>query len=226
MLNDLLTPGVEALQATPAWSTGTLHLRLLEVAAAGALAALLLVLFWLQLRPDFWVAIGQPFFWIKALYTVALAAIALVAATAAARPGAALWPAWLTGVAVLGAMVLSAALEAPGLGRAMMVHIFDPTGARNCLTYVVVLAAPMLLVAGVGLRRVELDRPGLTGLFVGLFCGAVSASIYGGHCQDSTFLFVALWFSLGVGLCGAIGAVGLKLIHTSPQTDPLLSHPA
>ena len=68
MIDDALVRTDEAPAATQAWSRGTLHARLLEVAAAGALAAMLLVLLWLKPRPDFWVAIGHPFFWIKGLY--------------------------------------------------------------------------------------------------------------------------------------------------------------
>jgi len=217
MIDDVLVLPDEAPAATQAWSTGRLHARLMEVAAAGALAAVLLVLFWLKPRPDFWVAIGHPFFWIKGLYTATLAAIALGGAVAAARPGASLWPALGMGGAVVVVMTLAAAFEAPGLDAALIAHIFDPGGAFNCVFYVAVLSVPMLLVAGVGLRGVELERPGLTGLFVGLFCGGVAATIYGVHCQDSTVLFVALWYSLGVALCGAAGAVGLKLISRCPR---------
>lgn len=222
-IDDVFALPGEAPAAIPAWSTGTLHTRLLEVAAAGALAAVLLVLFWLKPRPDFWVAIGHPFFWIKGLYTVTLAAIALGGATAAARPGASPWPALATGGAVVVVMAAAAAFEAPGLDAAMLAHIFDPGGAFDCVFYVAVLSAPMLLAAGVGLRGVELERPGLTGLFVGLFCGATAASIYGVHCLDSTFLFVALWYTLGVALCGAAGAVGLKLVGLGLRPEPALN---
>jgi len=219
-IDDALVLPDEAPAATQAWSTGRLHARLLEVAAAGALAALLLVLLWLKPRPDFWSAIGHPFFWIKGLYTAILAAIALGGATAAARPGAPLWPALTMAGALVAVMTLAVAFEAPGLDAALIAHIFNSGGAFNCVFYVSVLSVSMLLVAGVGLRGVELERPGLTGLFVGLFSGAVAATIYGVHCQDSTFLFVALWYSLGVALCGAVGSVGLKLISRRPRPDP------
>lgn len=222
-IDDVFALPGEAPAATPAWSTGTLHARLLELAAAGALAAVLLVLFWLKPRPDFWVAIGHPFFWIKGLYTVTLAAIALGGATAAARPGASPWPALATGGAVLAVMAFAAAFEAPGLDAILIARIFDPRGAFDCVFYIAVFSVPMLLVAGAGLRGAELERPGLTGLFAGLFSGAVAATIHSAHCQGSTFLFVALWYTLGVALCGAAGAAGLKLISRCPRPDPTLS---
>ena len=66
-IDDVLVLPDEAPAAAPGWSTATLHKRLLEIAAAGALAAVLLILVWLHPRADFWVAIGQPFFWLKVL---------------------------------------------------------------------------------------------------------------------------------------------------------------
>ncbi len=218
--DDVLVLPDEAPAAALAWSTGSLQTRLVELAAAGALAAVLLVLLWLAPRPDFWTAIGQPFFWVKGLYTAALAAIALGGATAAARPGAPLWPALATGGALVAVMVIAAVFEAPGLDAALIAHIFNPGGALYCAVYVSALAVPMLLVAGVGLSSVDLERPGLTGLFVGLFCGGVAASVYGVHCRASTFLFVALWYSLAVALCGAVSAAALKLISRFPRPDP------
>lgn len=218
-IDDALVLPDEAPAAASGWSTATLHTRLLEVAAAGALAAVLMVLLWLEARADFWIAIGQPFFWIKGAYTAALAAIALGGAVAAARPGALARVALVTGGGLITVLAVIAAFEAPGLSAAMLTHVFDLSGALACLAYVAILAAPMLLIAGVGMRGVELERPGLTGLFVGLFCGGVAASVYGVHCLDSTFLFVTLWYTAAVLLCGAVGAAGLKLIARRPLPD-------
>lgn len=221
MIDDALVLPDEAPATTSGWSTATLRTRLLELAAAGALAAVLLVILWLKARPDFGSAISQPFFWIKGVYTTALAGIALVGAGAAARPRASARIALAIGGGLITVMAVIAALEAPGLSAAMVTQVFDPGGGLACLAYVAVLAAPMLLVAGVGLRGVELERPGLTGLFVGLFCGGVAASVYGAHCLGSTFLFVTLWYTAAVLLCGGLGAAGLKLIARRPLADPV-----
>ena len=37
--------------------------------------------------------------------------------------------------------------------------------------------------------------------------GGVAATVYGLHCPENTFTFVALWYSLGVLLLAALGAV-------------------
>jgi len=222
-IDDALVLHDEAPAATSGWSTATLRTRLLEVAAAGALAAVLLVLLWLEARPDFWSAIGQPFFWIKGVYTAALAAIALGGAVAAAQARASARLALAIGGGLISVMAVIAAFEAPGLSAAMLTQALDPGGAFACLAYVAVLSAPMLLITGIGLRGVELARPGLTGLFVGLFCGGVAASVYGLHCLGSTFLFVTLWYTAAVLACGALGAAGLKLIARRPLADLALT---
>ncbi|WP_395445953.1 NrsF family protein [Caulobacter sp. UC70_42] len=51
-------------------------------------------------------------------------------------------------------------------------------------------------------------RPRLTlaGLATGLFAGGVAATVYGLHCAENTFTFVALWYSLGVLSLAALGA--------------------
>jgi hypothetical protein len=41
---------------------------------------------------------------------------------------------------------------------------------------------------------------------MGLFAGA-AATIYGLHCPENTFTFVALWYSLGVLLVAALGGL-------------------
>jgi hypothetical protein len=207
----LALPGEPPL-AIRAWSTATLRVRLLEVAAAGALAAVLIILVWLRLRPDLAVAATTPFFWLRGLYTAALAALMLGAASALDRPGSSPRPSLTAAGAVVAAMLLAAGFEAPRLPPSLVAHVLDPRGLLTCIGNIVGLAAPMLLIAGVGLRRVDLERPGLMGLFVGLFCGAVAATVYGLHCQDSTFAFIGLWYTAGIAVSGAIGAGALKLL--------------
>ncbi len=205
--------------AIPAWSTATLRARLMEVAVAGAFAAVLLVLVWLRLRPDLATATTTPFFWLKGLYTAGLAVVMLGGASAVGRRGGSIRPALTAAGALVAAMLIAAAVEAPRLSPSLVAHVFDPRGLMSGIVNVFSLAAPMLLIAGVGLRRVELDRPGLMGLMVGLFCGGVAATVYGLHCRDSTFTFVGLWYTGAILLCGAVGGVGLRLLHTGP--DPL-----
>lgn len=224
-IDDALAPPGEPPSALAAWSTATLRTRLLEVAVAGALAAVLLVLDWLRLRPDIASAVATPFFWLKGLYTAGLAMVMLGGASALARPGASIRPALITAAALVAAILVAAAVETPRMSASLLAHVFDPTGLTACLRNIFSLTVPMLIIAGLGLRRLELERPGLMGLLVGLFCGSVAASIYGLHCQDSTFTFIGLWYTGGILLCGAVGGVGLKLLHrgSEPLGDPIIA---
>ena len=218
-VDDALPQAGEPPLVIPAWSTATLRARLTEVAVAGALAAVLLVLVWLRLRPDIATATTTPFFWLKGLYTAALAVVMLGGASAMARPGGSIRPALIAAGTLVAVMLIAAAVEAPRLSPSLVAHVLDPGGLLSGVSNIFSLAAPMLLIAGVGLRRVELDRPGLMGLLVGLFCGGVAATVYGLHCRDSTFTFVGLWYTSAILLCGAVGGVGLWLLHQGP--DPL-----
>lgn len=211
-IDDMLAAPGEPPAVLRAWSTATLRARLLEVAVAGALTAALITLVWLRLRPDLAIATTTPFFWLKGLYTAALAVVMLGAANALARPGSSPRPSLATAGAIVAAMLIAAGFEAPRLPASLVAHVLDPRGLSACILNIVGLAAPMLIIAGVGLRRVDLERPGLMGLFVGLFCGAVAATVYGLHCQDSTFAFIGLWYTAGIAVCGAIGAGALKLL--------------
>nr|WP_255500993.1 DUF1109 domain-containing protein [Caulobacter sp. RHG1] len=185
--------------------------RLVETAMAGALAGVLIIFFWLELRPDLPLAASGAFFWIKGGYPLAIAACALVAATRLAREQRGADVA-LGAAAVLGGLMLvAAAVQIIDLPTEMVLALLWPDGAI-CVANVLTIAAPMLLLAAVGLRRVELDRPAATGFACGLFCGGVAGAVDGLHCWQETYAFVGPWFSLAMLACGAVGAGSLAML--------------
>lgn len=202
-----LYDGVAATGAgAPIWSSATLPWRLAEVAAAGALAGVLMIFGWLDLRADLPVAAAQSFFWIKAGYPLAVAGFALAAATRLARrkPGGGL--ALAAAGAVACAMLAAGGFEAASHPGAALAALIWTRGA-TCLANVLLIAAPMLALVAAGLRQVELDRPALTGAASGLFCGGVAAAVDGLHCTEGTYAFVGPWFALAMLLVAAIGAM-------------------
>ena len=210
-IDDTLAPASGAGAGAPIWSAATLPWRLAEVAGAGALAGVLMILTWLELRPDLSVAVGQAFFWIKAAYPAAVAACALAAATLLARgkPGAAVA---LAAAGVLAAaMLVAAAVQAAGMTPAVLAHLYWPNSVI-CIGNVMVLAAPMLALTVAGLRGVDLERPTITGFACGLFCGGVAATVDGLHCWQGTYAFVGPWFTLAMLTSGAVGAGAVDLI--------------
>lgn len=210
-IDDTLVPASGEGAGAPIWSDATLPWRLVEVAGAGALAGVLMILTWLELRPDLPVAVGHAFFWIKAAYPAGVAACALAAATLLARgkPGAA------TALAVAGvlacAMLVAALVQAVGMSSATLAALYWPD-AVVCLGDILVIAAPMLALTAAGLRGVDLERPTLTGFACGLFCGGVAATVDGLHCWQGTYAFVGPWFTLALLVSGAIGAGAMHLL--------------
>ncbi len=195
----------------PIWSAATLPWRLLEVAAAGALAGVLMILAWLNLRPDLPVAAAHGFFWIKAAYPAAVGACGLAAATWMAR-GCRGGPLMLTLAGALAcAMLIAGGVQASGAPDAAL-QALSWSNAAVCLGDILVIAAPMLALTVVGLRDVDLERPAPTGFACGLFCGGVAATVDGLHCWQGTYAFVGPWFTLAMLLCGAVGAGAVKLL--------------
>ena len=208
-LNDEGLRGVRA--GPPIWSAATLPWRLAEIAVAGALTGVLIILAWLDLRPDLPVAAAQPFFWIKAAYPAAAAACALVAATRLAhRRSGGFWA--LAGVGALAcAMLIAGGVQASGMTVEALAALYWPNAA-DCLGDILLIAAPMLALVAAGLRDIDLERPGPTGFACGLFCGGVAATVNGLHCWEGTYAFVGPWFTLAMLLCGAVGAGMVELL--------------
>ena len=78
---------------------------------------------------------------------------------------------------------------------------------RVCTRNIVLLAAPMTLICLLVLRRLAPTRPVAAGFAAGAFSGAVAATVYGLHCPEATFVFVGVWYTLGVLVSGLIGGL-------------------
>jgi hypothetical protein len=210
-IDETLVPASGVGGGAPIWSAATLPWRLAEIAAAGALAGVLMILLWLDLRPDLPVAAAHAFFWIKAAYPAGVAGGALVAATwlARAKPGGVIALA-LAGAGAC-AMLIAAAVQASSMTPTALAALYWPNGAL-CLGDILVIAAPMLALAVAGLRRVDLERPAATGFACGLFCGGVAGTIDGLHCWEGSYAFVGVWFTLAMLVSGGLGAAAITLL--------------
>jgi hypothetical protein len=182
--------------------------RLAAVAGLGALAALALVLGWLHARPDLMQAMRGGMFWMKASYTAVLGAAGYLAIERLARPGGSGRRGWILGGVVLGLFALAGVIQAmmsPDIQMALRMlrgHSWNVC-SRNILT----LSLPMLALGLWTVRGMAPTRPTLAGFATGLFSGGVAATVYGLHCPEHTFTFVALWYSLGVLLTATLGAL-------------------
>jgi hypothetical protein len=182
--------------------------RLAAVAVAGALAALVLVLTWLHTRHDLMPAMRGGMFWMKAAYTAVLGLAGYLAIERLARPEGSGRRGWLLGGTVVAVFVAAGAWQAlvsPDVQAAL--RMLRGHSWHSCSRNILVLGLPMLALGLLVVRGMAPTRPVAAGFATGLFAGGVAATVYGLHCAENTFTFVALWYSLGVLLLAALGAL-------------------
>jgi len=181
--------------------------RLALGAGAGVMIVLVLVLGWLGLRPDLAKAMGGVFFWIKATYTAGLGVAGFWAVERLGRPGVSAKRPGAIGASILLVFVLAALAQGVGMTGPTRLVAVQGVSWTVCTRNIAVLAAPLLAITLMILRQMAPTRPTLTGFAAGAFSGALAATLYGLHCPEATFVFVALWYTLGVAVSGGVGAV-------------------
>ena len=176
-----------------------------------ALAAVVAAIAWLALMiPKFGMpatAAPQGWFWMKNGYSLVLAVAGLGAVTQLARPGGRMgWAAWLAlaAVAVLAIMAMrETMLAAPG----QVAPLWLGSTSSVCVPRILFFSVPTFIASFWFVRRMAPTRPTLAGAAAGFFAGAVGAATYGLYCQESAAAFVVAWYTLGIAICAAIGAV-------------------
>jgi hypothetical protein len=180
--------------------------RLLAAAAAGAAISAIVLLLWLGFRPLAAAAATRPF-WMKAGYTLVLAACGLAVALRLGRPGGRVGLAvWVVAaaVAMLGMMAGHETMRAPA---AQVPALWLGHTWAVCPVRIVALSTPVFALVLWAMRRMAPTRLRLAGAAAGLFAGAVGATVYGLYCEETTAAFVVVWYTLGVAACGALGAL-------------------
>lgn len=182
--------------------------------ALGGLASTVLVALFLGIRPDLGLAMRGATFWVKWVYTFSLAIAAIAMVVQLARPDSAhvRW-AWLLAVPVTLLVILGLAELArtpPGewlamwLGQSWMI----------CPWLVLTLAMPIFAGLLWSFRRLAPTRLRAAGAAAGLAAGAFAATIYCIHCPEVSAIFVLTWYSLGILLAAALGALlGPRLLR-------------
>lgn len=196
-----------AMDAPPA-SSSALDRRLLMWAFPAALSALAGVWFGLGgFRDDLAEAVLGVTFWMKAAYTVALAVAGGWLFTRLGRPGASLKAPILLLLAVVAAAAAMGSADLLMRPADSRLHAWLGHSYRVCALNIAglsVLTTPFLFWAA---RKFAPTRPMRAGAVAGLTAGAIAATLYGLYCQESTAAFVATWYTLGMGISAAAGAV-------------------
>ena len=168
------------------------------------IVAVIAMLALLGMRPDMEAASATMMYWTKFGYTLALGLLGLAATLVLARPdGRTRWP-WLAAIALLAALLVLAVVQ---LARADdMMPLIMGSSIRRALTYIPVLSLPVLFGALLALRRLAPRNPTLAGFAAGIMAGGAGAWIYTFACDETGMMFLALWYTLGVGIVGVAGA--------------------
>jgi hypothetical protein len=188
-------------------SRHSVAVRLAAGLAGGAVISVLSVGLLLGYRPDMAVAMRTSMFWVKLAYALALGLLSLGVAECLTRPGvqAAGRARWLLlpfGLVALVAFVQLASAPA-GLRRAMVMG----GSAVQCPWWIVAFSAPPLVGLVGAARSLAPTCLRLAGASIGLAAGGFGAAAYALHCQESAGPFLAIWYSLGIGLAAVAGAL-------------------
>jgi hypothetical protein len=144
--------------------------------------------------------------WTKLAYTFAIAAIGFWLVERAGRPGAGMTRPALLLLLPLLAITLLAALQmsAPGADIPLLVMGHS---SRVCAFNVLIVAMPTLAAAFWALKRLAPTRLTLAGAGAGLLAGAAGAFVYCFHCNEEAAPFIAVWYTLGISVTAALGAL-------------------
>lgn len=145
--------------------------------------------------------------WIKLFYAAALAAVAAWLTGRLSRPAARSTSAAL---AVVGVMLVMAAAGWISLLAVQPENRLAYALGRSwtmCPWAVLGLSLPALAATLWAVRGLAPTQPCAAGLAAGLLAGTAGAAGYALHCVEQSTLFVAIWYSLGIAMCGVFGAV-------------------
>jgi hypothetical protein len=165
-------------------------------------------------RPDAVASLSSPRFVLKFVETLLLAGTAGLLTLRLMRPDAAPGAAAVALVAAPAVLVLAVLAElmlVPADAWAMRL-----TGKNSlvCLTFIPLMAVPLLAALFVALRHGAPTRPVMAGAAAGLLAGGLSATLYAAHCIDDSPLFVATWYGLAIAVVATIGALlGSRLLR-------------
>lgn len=191
-----------------------LNRQLLRAILTGAVGTLLIFLIGYRTRADLAAAIKDWPTMMKLTYALSMALCAWLLCEKLARPGVSvkqlLWLPVLPAV-MLGGMALNTAFKAPDELRH---YLWFGHSALYCPFNIALLSLPIFVMLVRGLRKAAPTQLRLTAAVAGLMSGAVATLFYSLYCTESSVQFVAAWYTLGMLLPAAYGALfGHRLLH-------------
>ena len=150
---------------------------------------------------------AHPAPWFKLAYAAAMAAAAAWLTAQLARPlSRTLAPSRAVGAVLLVAMAIGLQSWWASPGEARMPGLLGHSWAL-CPWFVLGLSLPALAALMGALRHLAPTRPRAAGFAAGLLAGSLGAAGYALACTELAMSFVAAWYTLGIMMTGALGAL-------------------
>lgn len=181
--------------------------RLCVALLVGGVTAFGLLLATLGLRPDIAAASATAPFWVKWVFTLSLAAAGVAVVRRLGEPDGRIgWTgvALATPFAIVAMMALGELMLAPASLRHGLV--LGQTAPR-CAASILILSAPVFAACVWAFRRLAPTRLRLAGAGAGVLSGAISAAVYAFSCPESSAAFMITWYTAGILMSGALGAL-------------------
>ncbi|QGZ40114.1 hypothetical protein IP92_05525 [Pseudoduganella flava] len=175
--------------------------------AAGVGLSVLFVVAVLGVRPNLGELAANGLFWLKCAFVGALALIGFNGARIASIPAARFhtlpWLLTLPALLMAGGVIATLA-DADTAGRAAQ---FWGRTWRTCPFLIALLSLPIFVATLYRMRRFAPTHLRLAGAIAGFTSGALAALLYCLHCPELAPTFVAVWYTLGILIPTAIGAL-------------------
>jgi hypothetical protein len=181
--------------------------RLLIPALLGSMiVAVILMSFWLGVRPDLGSAMQTSALWMKLSYTLSYALLGFWLVDRLGRPGVrAAMPMRLLAVPLIVIALLAIAqLSAPSADTRQLVM---GGSAKVCAFHIIVISLPVFVAAFWAMRRLAPTNLTWAGAAAGLLAGGAGAFVYAFRCTETAAPFVAIWYTLGIAAASAAGAI-------------------
>jgi hypothetical protein len=178
----------------------------------GAGLSTLLMMTTIGPRPDLHAAMQLKAFWVKFIYTLALAGLGFALVARQSRAGQDSRKLAMALAAPVAALMVLAAIQlsAPYADTAALVM---GNTWMVCPWLILMLSLPLTLCLLLVMRRLAPTRLAMAGAAAGLLSGAIAATIYGFHCPEMAAPFLLIWYTLGIAFSAGFGAVlGSRLL--------------
>lgn len=161
---------------------------------------------------------GRPFggadsvvmFWTKFGYTFAFGLLGLAAAPVLVRPeGRIVWPLAAAGTLALLALSLGTMMW---MRAGWSMDMVMGGTAMVCPWLIILAGLPVLAALLAAMRALAPRSPTLAGFAAGLIAGGFGAWAYSFYCGETSMMFMAVWYSLGIALTALLGAALGKLV--------------